>query len=120
MSDARQVLHTTHVNLQGVAEAPNVQILVEQSEGLDFGPVTWGSQHSLPIVLINRGRAKVPIRLSISATDKSTWQCYSFDPYASPGTSAVGSTLANYTLPPPDKVSFIFSGFLKKCKDFLA
>ena len=26
VSDARHVIHTTHVNMQGVAESPNVQV----------------------------------------------------------------------------------------------
>ncbi|XP_024120466.1 centrosomal protein of 192 kDa, partial [Oryzias melastigma] len=62
-----------------LAEAQNPMIEVETSEtgGLDFGDLPGGSAKSLPLRLLNRTRATVPIRLVISA-NATAWRCFSF------------------------------------------
>ncbi|KAK2155815.1 hypothetical protein LSH36_230g01005, partial [Paralvinella palmiformis] len=44
---------------------------------LDFGSLAWGREKGLPLVLINRTRANIPVRLVISVIH-STLSCFSF------------------------------------------
>lgn len=84
-----------------------IQVLTDEGRTMDFGALAWGSSKSLPLTLINRGQAGVPLRLTISSVSslvilsrdfiaqqlitycylvilqsKSSWQCFSFDRFS--------------------------------------
>ncbi|XP_058246905.1 centrosomal protein of 192 kDa isoform X1 [Hemibagrus wyckioides] len=65
------------VVLIAVAENPAIDVDVGKKGCLDFGDLAGGSVKSLPLKLVNRTRATVPIRLVISA-NASAWHCFSF------------------------------------------
>ncbi|XP_075070503.1 centrosomal protein of 192 kDa [Mixophyes fleayi] len=65
------------VLLTAVSEYPVIQVDSGKSDGLDFGDLTSGSWKTLPLKLINRTRATVPIRLTISA-NATAWRCFNF------------------------------------------
>ncbi|XP_036441100.1 LOW QUALITY PROTEIN: centrosomal protein of 192 kDa [Colossoma macropomum] len=65
------------VVLIAVAENPAIEVDVGKTGCLDFGDLAGGSVKALPLKLVNRTRATVPIRLVISA-NASAWHCFSF------------------------------------------
>ncbi|XP_007250498.3 centrosomal protein of 192 kDa isoform X2 [Astyanax mexicanus] len=65
------------VVLVAVAENPAIEVDVGKTGCLDFGNLAGGSVKALPLKLVNRTRATVPIRLVISA-NASAWHCFSF------------------------------------------
>ncbi|XP_017329785.2 centrosomal protein of 192 kDa isoform X1 [Ictalurus punctatus] len=65
------------VVLIAVAENPAIEVDVGKTGCLDFGDLAGGSVKSLPLKMVNRTRATVPIRLVISA-NASAWHCFSF------------------------------------------
>ncbi|XP_028435208.1 centrosomal protein of 192 kDa isoform X1 [Perca flavescens] len=65
------------VVLVAIAENPALEVEVSKSGCLDFGDLPGGSAKSLPLNLINRTHATVPIRLIISA-NASAWRCFTF------------------------------------------
>ncbi|XP_066539103.1 centrosomal protein of 192 kDa [Hoplias malabaricus] len=65
------------VVLIAVAENPVIEVDVAKMGCLDFGDLPGGSVKALPLKLVNRTRATVPIRLVISA-NASAWHCFSF------------------------------------------
>uniref|UniRef100_A0A8C8RB64 Centrosomal protein 192 n=1 Tax=Pelusios castaneus TaxID=367368 RepID=A0A8C8RB64_9SAUR len=67
----------TRVVLTAVAENPVLQVETEKTDGLDFGDLTWGSWKALPLKLINKTHASVPIRLIIKA-NAVAWRCFTF------------------------------------------
>ncbi|XP_064639847.1 uncharacterized protein LOC135495313 [Lineus longissimus] len=69
------------VTLQGIAEMPNIQVVCNGESILDFGQLPWGSQTSVPLTLINRGRATVPVRLVITGNTTS-WRHFSFEHFS--------------------------------------
>uniref|UniRef100_A0A7M4EJL6 Centrosomal protein 192 n=1 Tax=Crocodylus porosus TaxID=8502 RepID=A0A7M4EJL6_CROPO len=67
----------TRVILTAVAENPNLEVETGKTDGLDFGDLTCGSWKSLPLKLINKTQASVPIRLIINA-NAVAWRCFTF------------------------------------------
>ncbi|XP_040209857.1 centrosomal protein of 192 kDa isoform X2 [Rana temporaria] len=65
------------VLLVAVSEYPLIEVDTGTSEGLDFGDLSSGSWKSLPLKLINKTHATVPIRLIISA-NATAWRCFTF------------------------------------------
>ncbi|XP_043116240.1 centrosomal protein of 192 kDa isoform X2 [Puntigrus tetrazona] len=65
------------VVLIAVAENPLIEINVGKTGCLDFGDMPGGSTKALPLKLVNRTHATVPIRLVISA-NASAWHCFGF------------------------------------------
>ncbi|XP_062847530.1 centrosomal protein of 192 kDa [Trichomycterus rosablanca] len=65
------------VVLIAVAENPAIEVDVGKTGCLDFGDLAGGGVKSLPLKLVNRTRATVPIRLVISA-NASAWHCFTF------------------------------------------
>ncbi|EDO34535.1 predicted protein [Nematostella vectensis] len=65
------------VSLEAVAEQPEVQILQEDRQVIDFGEMIAGTKQSRALRLINRGRAVVPVRLTITPNATSL-HCFSF------------------------------------------
>ncbi|XP_067305284.1 centrosomal protein of 192 kDa isoform X2 [Pseudorasbora parva] len=65
------------VVLIAVAENPLIQVDVGKTGCLDFGDLAGGSTKTLPLKLVNRTHATVPIRLVISA-NASAWHCFGF------------------------------------------
>ncbi|TRY60767.1 hypothetical protein DNTS_029619 [Danionella cerebrum] len=78
-----------------VAENPAIEVDLCKKGCLDFGDLAEGSAKALPLRLINKTRATVPIRLVISA-NASAWHCFSL--YNSLDSLAVdGSLTSNST-----------------------
>ncbi|NWU09012.1 CE192 protein, partial [Cephalopterus ornatus] len=65
----------SRVVLTAVAENPNLE--VETGDCLDFGDLTSGSWKPLPLKLINKTHAFVPVRLIINA-NAVAWRCFTF------------------------------------------
>ncbi|XP_067257342.1 centrosomal protein of 192 kDa isoform X1 [Chanodichthys erythropterus] len=86
------------VVLIAVAENPSIEVDVGKTGCLDFGDLAGGSTKALPLKLVNRTHATVPIRLVISA-NASAWHCFGFSksPVAmsTDGSLHSGSTLTS-------------------------
>ncbi|XP_052003508.1 centrosomal protein of 192 kDa-like isoform X2 [Xyrauchen texanus] len=65
------------VVLIAMAENPAIEVDVGKTGWLDFGDLAGGSAKALPLKLVNRTHATVPIRLVISAK-ASAWHCFGF------------------------------------------
>ncbi|XP_056142929.1 centrosomal protein of 192 kDa [Lampris incognitus] len=74
---ARAEVFAKRVMLVAVAENPALEVDVGKSGCLDFGDLTGGSTKSLPLRILNRTHATVPIRLVISA-NAMAWRCFTF------------------------------------------
>ncbi|XP_050747670.1 centrosomal protein of 192 kDa isoform X2 [Gymnogyps californianus] len=67
----------SRVVLTAVAENPNLEVETGKRDYLDFGDLTSGSWKALPLKLINKTHAFVPIRLIINA-NAVAWRCFTF------------------------------------------
>ncbi|XP_014437849.1 centrosomal protein of 192 kDa isoform X2 [Tupaia chinensis] len=65
------------VILTALAETPVIEVETGKKDVLDFGDLTYGGWKALPLKLINRTHATVPIRLSINA-NAIAWRCFTF------------------------------------------
>ncbi|XP_044148782.1 LOW QUALITY PROTEIN: centrosomal protein of 192 kDa [Bufo gargarizans] len=68
---------SSKVLLTAVSEYPLIEVDTGKTDCLDFGDLTSGSWKNLPLRLINKTRATVPIRLIISA-NATAWRCFTF------------------------------------------
>ncbi|KFO83616.1 Centrosomal protein of 192 kDa, partial [Buceros rhinoceros silvestris] len=67
----------SRVVLTAVAENPHLEVETGERDSLDFGDLTSGSWKALPLKLINKTHAFVPIRLIINA-NAVAWRCFTF------------------------------------------
>ncbi|XP_014793902.1 PREDICTED: centrosomal protein of 192 kDa [Calidris pugnax] len=67
----------SRVVLTAVAENPDLEVETGNRDYLDFGDLTSGSWKALPLKLINKTHAFVPIRLIINA-NAVAWRCFTF------------------------------------------
>ncbi|XP_050013804.1 centrosomal protein of 192 kDa isoform X3 [Alexandromys fortis] len=67
----------SRVTLTAVAETPVIEVETEKKGVLDFGDLTYEGWKALPLKLINRTHATVPIRLIINA-NALAWRCFTF------------------------------------------
>ncbi|XP_016052781.1 PREDICTED: centrosomal protein of 192 kDa isoform X2 [Miniopterus natalensis] len=67
----------SRVILTAVAETPVIEVETEKKDVLDFGDLTYGGWKALPLKLINKTHAIVPIRLIINA-NAVAWRCFTF------------------------------------------
>ncbi|KAM8735217.1 centrosomal protein of 192 kDa isoform 1-T3 [Acanthopagrus schlegelii] len=74
---ARASMFAKRVVLVAIAENPALEVEVSKSGCLDFGDLPLGSAKSIPLTLINKTHATVPIRLVISA-NPTAWRCFTF------------------------------------------
>uniref|UniRef100_A0A3P8XCT1 Centrosomal protein 192 n=1 Tax=Esox lucius TaxID=8010 RepID=A0A3P8XCT1_ESOLU len=72
---ARAELFAKRVVLVAVAESPALE--VRTCGSLDFGDLVGGSAKALPLKVLNRTHATLPIRLVISA-NAMAWRCFTF------------------------------------------
>ncbi|XP_056377488.1 centrosomal protein of 192 kDa isoform X2 [Hyla sarda] len=68
---------SSKVVLTAVSEYPLIEVDTGKADCLDFGDLPSGTWKTLPIKLINKTRATVPIRLIISA-NATAWRCFTF------------------------------------------
>uniref|UniRef100_A0A8C3KW35 Centrosomal protein 192 n=1 Tax=Chrysolophus pictus TaxID=9089 RepID=A0A8C3KW35_CHRPC len=68
----------SRVVLTAVAENPNLEVETGKQDYLDFGDLTSGSWKALPLKIINKTHAFVPIRLIINA-NAVAWRCFTND-----------------------------------------
>nr|XP_020841242.1 centrosomal protein of 192 kDa isoform X3 [Phascolarctos cinereus] len=67
----------SRIVLTAVAENPIVEVEPVKTDFLDFGHLTYGSWKVLPLKLINKTHAVIPIRLIINA-NAIAWRCFTF------------------------------------------
>ncbi|XP_065609671.1 centrosomal protein of 192 kDa [Cyrtonyx montezumae] len=67
----------SRVVLTAVAENPNLEVETGNQDYLDFGDLTSGSWKALPLKIVNKTHAFVPIRLIINA-NAVAWRCFTF------------------------------------------
>ncbi|XP_042539598.1 centrosomal protein of 192 kDa isoform X1 [Dipodomys spectabilis] len=67
----------SRVILTAIAEAPAIEVETEKKGVLDFGDLTYGGWKVLPLKVINRTNAVVPIRMIINA-NAFAWRCFTF------------------------------------------
>ncbi|XP_070276806.1 centrosomal protein of 192 kDa isoform X2 [Myotis yumanensis] len=67
----------SRVILTAIAETPVIEVETEKKDVLDFGDLTYGGWKALPLKLINKTHAIVPIRLIINA-NAIAWRCFTF------------------------------------------
>nr|XP_042120200.1 centrosomal protein of 192 kDa isoform X4 [Peromyscus maniculatus bairdii] len=65
------------VTLTAIAESPVIEVETEKRGVLDFGDLTYDGWKALPLKLINKTHATVPIRLIINA-NALAWRCFTF------------------------------------------
>ncbi|KAM3928231.1 centrosomal protein of 192 kDa isoform 1-T1 [Leptodactylus fuscus] len=68
---------SSKVLLTAMSEYPLIEVDTGKTDCLDFGDLSSGSWKTLPLRLINKTRATVPIRLIISA-NATAWRCFTF------------------------------------------
>ncbi|KAF3821898.1 hypothetical protein GH733_009455 [Mirounga leonina] len=99
----------SRVILTAVAETPVIEVETEKKDVLDFGDLTYGGWKALPLKLINRTHAAVPIRLVISA-NAIAWRCFTFSkapvhaslkaaPYADVIAQLAAPSVVNHMMP---------------------
>nr|XP_009431887.2 centrosomal protein of 192 kDa isoform X9 [Pan troglodytes] len=97
------------VTLTAIAESPVIEVETEKKDILDFGDLTYGGWKALPLKLINRTHATVPIRLIINA-NAVAWRCFTFSkepvrapvevaPCADVVTRLAGPSVVNHMMP---------------------
>ncbi|XP_028281383.1 centrosomal protein of 192 kDa isoform X2 [Parambassis ranga] len=94
---ARANIFAKRVALVAIAENPALEIEVSKSGCLDFGDLPGGGAKSLPLKLLNRTHATVPIRLVISA-NATAWRCFTLSKHPVPMTSE-GTQQAGHMAP---------------------
>uniref|UniRef100_A0A7N6AN67 Centrosomal protein 192 n=1 Tax=Anabas testudineus TaxID=64144 RepID=A0A7N6AN67_ANATE len=100
---SRANIFVKKVVLVAIAENPALEIEVGKSGCLDFGDLSGGSAKSLPLKLLNRTCATVPIRLVISA-NATAWRCFSFSKHPITMTSEVTQQAGHMTPVSPSSV----------------
>ncbi|XP_072590947.1 centrosomal protein of 192 kDa isoform X10 [Vulpes vulpes] len=99
----------SRVILTAVAETPVIEVDTEKKDVLDFGDLTYGSWKALPLKLINKTHATVPIRLVINA-NAVAWRCFTFSkapihaswketPYADVIAQLAAPSVVNHVMP---------------------
>ncbi|XP_054099904.2 centrosomal protein of 192 kDa isoform X5 [Callithrix jacchus] len=97
------------VTLTAIAESPVIEVETEKKDVIDFGDLTYGGWKALPLKLINRTHATVPVRLIINA-NAIAWRCFTFskEPVRVPAevasfadmvTRLAGPSVVNYMMP---------------------
>ncbi|XP_048219052.1 centrosomal protein of 192 kDa isoform X2 [Perognathus longimembris pacificus] len=99
----------SRVILTAIAEAPAIEVETEQKGVLDFGDLTYGGWKVLPLKVINRTNAVVPIRMIINA-NALAWRCFTFSkeplhgslkaaPYADVIAQLAAPSVLSHTMP---------------------
>ncbi|XP_041963410.1 centrosomal protein of 192 kDa isoform X1 [Alosa sapidissima] len=99
----RAKLFSKRILFGAVAENPAVEAEVGKSGCLDFGDLPAGSSKALPLRLINRTHAVIPIRLFMSA-NATSWRCFTFskssvvEEVVHPAANRTAPSVVNYVL----------------------
>ncbi|XP_028630112.1 centrosomal protein of 192 kDa isoform X2 [Grammomys surdaster] len=99
----------SRVTLTAIAETPVIEVETEKKGVLDFGDLTYEGWKALPLKLINRTHATVPIRLIINA-NALAWRCFTFSkepicaslkaaPYADVISQLVAPSVVSHVMP---------------------
>ncbi|KAM5304920.1 centrosomal protein of 192 kDa isoform 3-T3 [Glossophaga mutica] len=99
----------SRVILTAIAETPVIEVETEKKGVLDFGDLTYGGWKALPLKLINKTHAIVPIRLTINA-NAIAWRCFTFSkepirvpmkalPYADMNAYLAAPSVINHMMP---------------------
>ncbi|XP_043744826.1 centrosomal protein of 192 kDa isoform X5 [Cervus elaphus] len=102
----------SRVVLTAIAETPMIEVETEKKDVLDFGDLTYGSWKALPLKLVNKTHASIPIRLIISA-NAVAWRCFTFSkepihaalralPYAHAIAQLAAPSVINHMMPASD------------------
>ncbi|KAL2083861.1 hypothetical protein ACEWY4_019379 [Coilia grayii] len=93
-----------HIFFSGVAENPAIEVDIGKSGCLHFGDLPSGSSKTLPLRLINRSHAVVPIRLVLSANAAAS-RCFTFSKSSVPD----GAALPTDHRPFPSVVNYVLN-----------
>ncbi|XP_008057115.1 centrosomal protein of 192 kDa [Carlito syrichta] len=99
----------SRVILTAIAESPVIEVETEKKDVLDFGDLTYGGWKGLPLKLLNRTHAIVPVRLIINA-NAVAWRRFTFSkepvgasvkavPFADVIAQRAGSSVTNHMMP---------------------
>ncbi|XP_026944430.1 centrosomal protein of 192 kDa isoform X1 [Sagmatias obliquidens] len=102
----------SRVVLTAIAETPVIEVETEKKDVLDFGDLTYGSWKALPLKLVNKTHANIPIRLIINA-NAIAWRCFTFSkepihtalkavPYAHAIAQLAAPSVINHLMPASD------------------
>ncbi|XP_057383126.1 centrosomal protein of 192 kDa isoform X4 [Balaenoptera acutorostrata] len=102
----------SRVVLTAIAETPVIEVETEKKDVLDFGDLTYGSWKALPLKLVNKTHANIPIRLIINA-NAIAWRCFTFSkepihaalkavPYAHAIAQLAAPSVINHMMPASD------------------
>ncbi|XP_068179644.1 centrosomal protein of 192 kDa [Antennarius striatus] len=100
---ARANIFSKRVVLVAIAENPTLEVEDGKCGGLDFGDLPEGSAKCLPLKLLNRSHATVPIRLVISA-NATAWRCFTLSKQPGTMTSAAVQPAGHVTPVSPPAV----------------
>ncbi|XP_076768637.1 centrosomal protein of 192 kDa isoform X2 [Arvicanthis niloticus] len=99
----------SRVTLTAIAETPVIEVETEKKGVLDFGDLAYEGWKALPLKLINRTHATVPVRLIINA-NALAWRCFTFSkepiraslkaaPYADMISQLVAPSVVSHVMP---------------------
>ncbi|XP_073926486.1 centrosomal protein of 192 kDa isoform X6 [Castor canadensis] len=91
----------SRVILTAIAEAPVIEVETEKKSILDFGDLTYGGWKALPLKVINRTHAPVPLRMIINA-NALAWRCFTFSKeplHASLKAASYADVIAQFAAP---------------------
>ncbi|XP_057555757.1 centrosomal protein of 192 kDa isoform X3 [Hippopotamus amphibius kiboko] len=102
----------SRVVLTAIAETPVIEVETEKRDVLDFGDLTYGSWKALPLKLVNKTHASIPVRLVINA-NAVAWRCFTFSkepihaalkavPHAHAIAQLAAPSVINHTMPASD------------------
>ncbi|XP_065064819.1 uncharacterized protein LOC135691023 isoform X3 [Rhopilema esculentum] len=84
-------LFPNDVHIEGIAEAPNIEMFQEDGGVIDFGEMPGGISRTRAIKLLNRGRADIPLKLVISGIS-SKFRSFAF---VDSDMTPIGSSMPN-------------------------
>ena len=58
------------VNVKGISEQPDIEVLLNQSSSIDFGELAYGKSKEIELKILNKGVADVPVKLIIPTVGK--------------------------------------------------
>ncbi|KAJ8776693.1 hypothetical protein J1605_015282 [Eschrichtius robustus] len=121
----------SRVVLTAIAETPVIEVETEKKDVLDFGDLTYGSWKALPLKLVNKTHANIPIRLIINA-NAIAWRCFTFSkepihaalkavPYAHAIAQLAAPSVINHMMPASDdgQTMHLFASVASSTRQYL-
>ncbi|XP_054237576.1 centrosomal protein of 192 kDa [Indicator indicator] len=102
VSSDKTIVRASRVVLTAVAENPDLEVQAGQGGILDFGDLTFGTWKALPLEVVNKTHAFVPLRLVINA-DAEALSCFTFsrEPVSPSNEQSLQADALSQTAAPP-------------------